>query len=279
MTGLAYVIGQAVIAGMDAYSGAYSQKTAQQFEDIFLFIPSRRIAEIGWASAAVFFLLVFLLVGSTRSLLAFSVGVGLGIAAGIVGLQTPSWILKYLKQRRLRRFNLQLVDALVGMSNALKAGFSIMQAFESVVREGQNPISQEFGLFLHQTRVGVSFSEAIENLDRRVGSEDLTLVVQAIETARRTGGNLTEIFEKISAMIRERMRIENRIRTLTAQARLQGIVVALMPVIIAVALMIVRPSLMMPFLHSLAGLAVFVAVAGLIGAGGIIIRKIINIDV
>lgn len=279
MTGLAYVIGQAVIAGMDAYSGAYSQKTAQQFEDIFLFIPPRRIAEIGWASAAVLFLLVFLLVGSTRSLLAFSVGVGLGIAVGIVGLQTPSWVLKYLKQRRLRRFNLQLVDALVGMSNALKAGFSIMQAFESVVREGQNPISQEFGLFLHQTRVGVSFSEALENLDKRVGSEDLTLVVQAIETARRTGGNLTEIFEKISAMIRERMRIENRIRTLTAQARLQGIIVALMPVIIAVALMIVRPSLMIPFLHSLAGLAVFVAVAGLIGAGGLIIRKIINIDV
>ena len=279
IAGLTYVIGQAVLEGMKAYSGAYSQKTALQFEDIFLFIPPRRIAEIGWASAAVLFLLVFLLVGSTRSLLAFSVGIALGIIAGIVGLQTPSWILKYLKQRRLRRFNLQLVDTLISMSNALKAGFSIMQAFESVVREGQNPISQEFGLFLHQTRVGVSFSEALENLDRRVGSEDLTLVIQAIETARRTGGNLTEIFEKIAAMIRERMRIENRIRTLTAQARLQGIVVALMPVIIAVAMMMVRPSLMMPFLHSLAGLAVFVMVAGLIAAGGLIIRKIINIDV
>jgi tight adherence protein B len=176
-------------------------------------------------------------------------------------------------------FNSQLVDTLVNMSNALKAGFSITQAIEAVVNEGEQPIAQEFGLFLQQTRVGVTFSEALENLDRRVGSQDLTLVVQAIEAARRTGGNLTEVFEKIAATIRERMRIEGRIRTLTAQGRLQGLVVSIMPVIIGVAMMLVDPGLAGPFFRSSAGLFVGLAAACLIGLGALVIRKIVNIDI
>ena len=82
------------------------------------------------------------------------------------------------------------------MSNALKAGFSITQAFESVVKDGENPIAQEFDVLLQQTRVGVSFSDALVNMEKRVGSDDLSLVVVAIETARKTGGNLTEVFEQ-----------------------------------------------------------------------------------
>jgi tight adherence protein B len=191
----------------------------------------------------------------------------------------PVQLLLALKRRRLRRFNVQLGDTLISMSNALKAGFSITQAIETVVKDGENPIAQEFDLFLQQTRVGVNFSDAITNLEKRVGSEDLTLVVQAVETARRTGGNLTEIFEKISHTIRERQRIENRIRTLTAQGRLQGIVVGIMPLIIAVALLIVDPGLMLPFIHSTVGISVFVLVGLLILAGALVIRKIVNIDV
>jgi len=112
-----------------------------------------------------------------------------------------------------------------------------------------------------------------------VGSDDLTLVVVAIETARRTGGNLTEIFERISSTIRERLRIERRIKTLTAQQRLQGIVVGCMPVIITAALMIVDPEMMIPFLHSTIGLVIVGVVALLILCGALVIRKIIRIDV
>ena len=165
------------------------------------------------------------------------------------------------------------------MSNALKAGFSITQAFESVVKDGENPIAQEFDVFLQQTRIGVTFSDALDNMDQRVGSNDLTLVVQAIEAARKTGGNLTEVFEKISATIRERMRIEGRIRTLTAQGRLQGIIVSIMPIVIGVALMIVDPQMAAPFFQSAAGFFVMAAVAVLIALGGLVIRKIVNIDV
>jgi tight adherence protein B len=277
--GLAFVLLRAMFSGAEAYASTYSVTTARQFEDLFVFVPPRRIAEAGWASAATAFILVFMLTAKLTSALGISVGLVLGGGAAALAFHTPRYVLRVLKRRRLRRFNLQLTDTLVSMSNALKAGFSIAQAFESVVRDGQNPIAQEFAVFLQQTRVGVSFSEALANLDERVGSEDLTLVVMAIETARKTGGNLTEILEKISATIRERLRIENRIRTLTAQGRLQGIIVSAMPLVIGAAMMLVDPGMMIPFLHSLMGLVIIVVVAALIVSGGLIIRKIVNIDV
>ena len=277
--GLAFVLLKALCSGAEAYSGAYSEDTARQFADIFLFIPPRRLAEIGWALASAMFLGVFFAIGNLTSLRGCLVGLLLGTIAAVLGLRLPRLCLRLLKARRLRRFNLQLVDTLVSMSNALKAGFSIMQAFESVVREGENPIAQEFDLFLQQTRLGVSFSEALQHLEERVGSDDLTLVILAIETARKTGGNLTEIFEKISSTIRERMRIENRIRTLTAQGRLQGIVVSSMPAVIGIALFLIRPDLMVPFLHSGIGFACILTVVFLITCGALLIRKIVNIDV
>ncbi len=277
--GLAYVVVTSIMSGAEAYSGAYSETTARQFEDVFLFIPPRRIAELSWATAALTFGLVFLLTADWESPRGMLVGFILGVIAGTVMLHSPQWLLAFLKGRRLHKFNLQLVDTLVGMSNALKAGFSILQAFESVVKDGENPIAQEFAVFLQQTRVGVSFNQALRNLEERVGSEDLSLVVLAIESARSTGGNLTEIFEKISATIRERLRIEGRIRTLTAQGRLQGFIVGAMPLIIGIALMIIEPDLMRPFIHSTLGAMIMGAVVVLVGCGGLIIRKIINIDV
>jgi tight adherence protein B len=188
-------------------------------------------------------------------------------------------LVRILKARRLKKFNNQLVEALSAMSNSLKAGFSITQSFESIARDGQSPIAQEFGAFLQQTRVGVSFSDALENLQERVGSDDLNLVCMAVETARQTGGNLTGIFEQIAMTIRERFRIENRINTLTAQGKLQGIVVGAMPLIIGAALMIVDPGMMIPFLRSMMGLSIIVIVAVLLTFGGLIIRKIVRIDV
>lgn len=277
--GLSYMLLQALLSGAETYSGRYSADTARQFEDLFVFIPPRRIAEAGWAAAALVFMGVFLLTASLSSRQGVVIGLTLGLLSGAAALQAPRALLSVLRQRRLHRFNVQLVDTLVNMSNALKAGFSILQAFESIARNGENPIAQEFDLFLQQTRVGVNFSEALRNLEERVPSDDLSLCVQSIEVARQTGGNLTEVFEKIAATIRERMRIENRIRTLTAQGRLQGIIVGVMPLVILFALLVVDPDLMKPFLHSAIGIATMIGVAILVTCGGLLIRKIIRIDV
>lgn len=277
--GLAVIVARAFSVGAESYGGTYSEHIASQFEDIFQFIPPRQIAQAGWALAGIVFVLVLFAIGDFGSVQGTLFGLLFATIAGSATLHSPQLAIRFLKARRLKRFNLQLVDTLLTMSNALKAGFSITQAFETVVKDGQNPISQEFGLFLQETRVGVNFDDSLSNLERRVGSEDLTLVVMAIEIARKTGGNLTEIFERISHTIRERMRIEQRIRVMTAQGRLQGIVVGSMPIVIGVAMMIVDPEMMKPFLYSGIGLGVIAAVIVLIACGGFVIRKIINIDV
>ncbi|MGI6098732.1 MAG: type II secretion system F family protein, partial [Kiritimatiellia bacterium] len=115
--------------------------------------------------------------------------------------------------------------------------------------------------------------------ERRVGSEDLELVCSAMEIARRTGGNLTEIFEKISLTIRERMRIERRVMTLTAQGRLQGVIVGAMPLVVALTMIAFRPEMMLPYLRSPGGMSAIAAVIVLVTLGALMIRKIIRIDV
>ena len=186
---------------------------------------------------------------------------------------------KWLNARYVRRFDEQLTDALGTMSNALRAGFSISQAFESVAESDMHPISDEFALLLQQLRIGMSFDDALASLDKRIGSDDLTLVVTAIDIARKTGGNLTEIFDSISNTIRARMRIERKIRTLTAQGRLQGIIVSLMPFFLCGVMTVMKPGMMIPFLTSLNGIMCLAAASVMVLIGWIIIRKIVTIKV
>lgn len=278
-TGLTYVLLKAFFSGAEAYSDTYSQTTAHEFEDVFLFIPPKRIAEIGWALSTAVFFILFLLVGNFSSATGTIAGIIISTLGAYAAFHSPKSLLRYLKKKRLEKFNNQLVDTLVNMSNALKAGFSITQAFEALVKDGEMPIAQEFDVLLKQIRVGVSFSDAMQHLDERVKSADLTLVVSAIETARKTGGNLTEILEKISTTIRERMRIENRIKTMTAQGRMQGIVAACMPAVMGGVMLALQPEIMKPFLHSTVGVIVIATVAMMIFLGWLVIRKIIDIDV
>lgn len=197
----------------------------------------------------------------------------------------PGWqrggdlLSRWLDKRRREKFNSQLPDALATMSNALRAGFSLSQAFESVVEQGEKPMSEEFALFQQQLRVGMSFDAALESLSQRVGSEDLALVTTAILISRKTGGNVTEIFDKISETIRARLAIERKVKTLTAQGRLQGLIVSAMPVFLGVILCVLKPKMMIPFLTSVWGLASVGVMCLLIALGWLMIRKIIRIDV
>lgn len=186
---------------------------------------------------------------------------------------------RYLNDRRRARFNEQLPDALATMNNALRAGLSINQSFESVVENGESPLADEFKILLQSLKIGMTMEEALEAMNERVGSEDFSLVCTAILISRKTGGNVTEIFDKISDTIRGRMKIERKVRTLTAQGRLQGIIVSLMPVFLGVAMTLLKPEMMLPFLFSPIGVAAVLAMVALIVLGWLMIRKIIRIDV
>ncbi len=202
---------------------------------------------------------------------------GIKIKSGWQNGQGP--LAKWLDERRRLKFNMQLPEALATMSNALRAGFSISQAFDSVVDQRLMPISEEFEIMQKQLRIGMSFEDALESLSSRVGSDDLTLVTSAILISRKTGGNVTEIFDKISETIRSRMKVERKVRTLTAQGRLQGIIVSVMPIFLGIALVILKPGMMLPFLCSLTGVLSFLGALALVGIGWLLIRRIIRIDV
>ena len=202
---------------------------------------------------------------------------GVKIKAGWQNGQSP--LARFLDERRRAKFNAQLPEALATMSNALRAGFSISQAFDSVVEQGDAPMSEEFAILQQQLKVGMGFDAALESLSQRVGSDDLTLVTTAILISRKTGGNVTEIFDKISETIRGRMRIERKVKSLTAQGRLQGIVVSLMPIFLGVVMTIIRPGLMIPFLMSVSGLVCIAGMVALVAVGWLMIRKIVKIDV
>ena len=202
---------------------------------------------------------------------------GMKIKAGWQNGQGP--LARYLDSKRREKFNLQLPEALATMSNALRAGFSISQAFDSVVEQGEKPMSEEFAILQQQLKIGMSFEDALESLSQRVGSDDLMLVTTAILISRKTGGNVTEIFDKISETIRGRMRIERKVKTLTAQGRLQGIVVSAMPLFLGLIMTLIKPGLMIPFLTSLTGILAVLVMCALIFVGWLMIRKIIKIAV
>ncbi len=202
---------------------------------------------------------------------------GVKVKAGWQNGESP--LAKWLDARRRAAFNQQLPEALATMSNALRAGFSISQAFDSVVEQGEKPMSEEFAIVQQQLKIGMSFEDALESLSQRVGSDDLTLVTTAILVSRKTGGNVTEIFDKISETIRGRMRVERKVKSLTAQGRLQGIVISVLPFLLGIAITVMKPKMMLPFLTSPAGILSVVAMCVLIALGWLMIRKIIRIDV
>ena len=224
---------------------------------------------LGWLIVALF--------AASFAGLAWHFASGVKVKAGWQNGDSP--LARWLDARRRAAFNLQLPEALATMSNALRAGFSISQAFDSVVEQGEAPMSEEFAILQRQLRIGMSFEDALESLSQRVGSDDLTLVTTAILVSRKTGGNVTEIFDKIAETIRGRMRIERKVKSLTAQGRLQGIVVSSMPLFLGVAMTLIKPDLMLPFLTSLAGVGSVAAVVVLVAAGWLMIRRIIRIDV
>ena len=277
--GLAWVIGHSMRDASEQYASVYMTETARELENLFLFIPPQRLMVIARLTAIGSFAVVALMTTDFNSPGGMFRGLFLGALAAFGMLMLPRAVVRRLRAKRLLAFNTQLVDALVAMSNALRAGFSIQQAFESIVKEGKKPIAQEFSVFLQQMRIGVRFEDALRNLEERVGSEDLTLMVRAIEIARQTGGNLTETFDRIAETIRERTRIEGRIRALTAMGRLQGIVVGLIPLFLLVVLTLMDPKMMMSFYGSTTGVMLLCLMVLLEVIGFYVIKKIVNIRV
>ncbi len=204
----------------------------------------------------------------------------------LIGFMLPRFWLNRRKNGRLNAFNKQLPDTITLIANALRAGSSFLQAIELVVRESRPPISVEFSRVIREVNLGLPFEQALENMVRRVRSDDLELMATAISIQHQVGGNLAEILDSIAYTIRERIRIKGEIRTLTAQQRLSGYVVGFLPIGLAGFLFIAAPGFMDPMFANppaIAGLPAGVVIL-LFGGfmmfiGFMLIRKIVDIEV
>jgi tight adherence protein B len=204
----------------------------------------------------------------------------------LIGFFLPRFWLGRRKGGRLNAFNKQLPDTITLIANALRAGSSFLQAIELVVRESRPPVSTEFGRVIREVNLGLPFDQALENMVRRVRSDDLELMATAISIQHQVGGNLAEILDSIAYTIRERVRIKGEIRTLTAQQRLSGYVVGFLPIALAGFLFVAAPGFMEPMflnppavLGLPAGVVILIFGGFMMFIGFMLIRKIVDIEV
>lgn len=180
--------------------------------------------------------------------------------------------------KRLKAFNAQLGDALSMMANALRSGFSFFQTVDMVAKEMPAPLSQEFNRVMREMNLGVTTEDALINLTERIKSDDLDLMATAVLIQRQVGGNLAQILDNIGGTIRERLKMKAEIKTLTAQGRLSGWIVGLLPFILAIAMTLINPKYLQPLITEPMG-KIFIVMA-LVSQifGALIIKRIVDID-
>jgi len=209
----------------------------------------------------------------------FLLGIFVAVIFSVIGWKSPRPFMDYLVNKRIDAYKSQMVDALQLLSNGLRAGLSLPQSLGMVVDELPNPVAQEFNSVLQQTKIGVPLEEAFENLVKRVPTQDNDMFVSSIAILKETGGNLSEVFDTIAAVIRERVRLAQKIDTYVAQGKFQGITIFCMPFALGAVFGISDPASMAPMFNTVLGLIMF-SVALIFDLVGLyFIFKVVKIEV
>lgn len=257
------------IKGWRLYESVFTESTDSRLRNLFLFTDSRRILFVYVSFIFALPVAVYLLGGSVIYVVLVVFAVCL----------SPKYILSRMEKKRRRQISEALPDALAQMSGAMRAGSTLATAIEAMVEENKGPISQEFSLVLREQRLGSRLEDALDNLGERVLSEEMDLVISAALIARDVGGNLAEIFHRLSGTIRRKLEMEGKINALTAQGILQGWVVSLLPFGILFALSFIEPEAIHPIFSSLLGWIFLGMIIVFEVAGGLMIKKIVTIDI
>ncbi len=251
------------------YRDKFAEDAQVSLRNMFVYIDSKQLISLNVVAIIVVTLFSYLFFRSAIITVAFF----------FAALFLPKALFALFKKRRLAAITNQLPDALLLICGSLRAGASLQTAIAQMAREIQPPVSQEFLLMLREQRFGVSFDEALDNLERRIPNEEFQLVCAAMKISRETGGNLAETLERLSDTIRQKITIEGKIRALTAQGKLQGIVVGMLPIMLIFVLFQIEPTAMAPLLTTWYGWLTLAVIFVFLLVGLLIIRKIINIDV
>ncbi|MBI2723512.1 MAG: type II secretion system F family protein [Chloroflexi bacterium] len=199
--------------------------------------------------------------------------------AAVIGYNLPKFYLTNKRKKRLDKLNAQLPEALTMIANSLKAGFGLLQALNAAVEQTAHPLSTELARTIHEMNIGSSAEEALMGLSERSESYDLDIVVTAILVQRTVGGNLGEILDTVAGTMRERIRIRGEIQTLTAQQKLTGIVIGLLPVGVGIMFFLMSPEYILPLFQELLGKVMLTVAVFLEVVGVLIIKRVLAIEV
>ena len=275
------LVGLIIYFNCDPFLRWFYAKSLGQKEEIFakmdkMFVQiSKR--EVMWLVVAMSFglgFLVFLLF--LPNLLA---GTFFAIIMIFVGWSVPKTLMNQLYEMRCNLFVDQLVDGLTIMGNGIKSGLSVPQSMERVVENMGNPISQEFNLALSQIRIGRSLEEALNELGERIPRPDVHMLINSINILKETGGNLAETFATIVSTIRDRQKVEKKIQALTAQGIAQGVIITLVPFLLLLVFWILDSNYIRPMFSTALGWLLLGVMLMLQILGGLMIRRIVKINV
>lgn len=246
-----------------------AKNAASDLEEMFIFTDANRIMAINIGALILAPVLAWFLTGNVV------------IVAGcvILAFVAPRFVLRHIARKRIETFEQQLPDALMMMVGALRAGASLPLALDAVASEDKVPISQEFDLVLREIRLGVDFGVALERLEKRMPLQDLAMVTAGMALSREVGANLAETLESIAKTSRAKLQMEGKIRSLTAQGKMQGVVMAGLPVFLIMILNVMEPEAMAPLFHEWYGWVTMAVLSVAIAIGYHFIRQITTIDV
>ncbi len=244
-------------------------QAAGSLSEMFIFVDPTKL----------FYMNVLALIFVPAALYVMTENPVLALGAAVLAIVGPKLLVTWLKARRERRFEEQLPDALLMIAGTLRAGASLNVAMESMVSESKPPVSQEFELMLREQRLGVDLDTALQNMEKRMPLQDFIMVVAGMRISREVGGNLADTLEGIADTLRRKITMEGKIRALTAQGRMQGIVMTCLPLFLMVILRWMEPEAMEPLFTTWYGWLVLGVIGVMEIVGYFFIRKIVNIDV
>lgn len=263
------LIARSSAAFMERYRENFLNQARINLADMFLFVEPQILFVLNATVLIAIPLLLWLLSGNLL----------LPAVAVVVLAVMPRKIYLWLKQRRLDQIQQQLPDGMLMLAGSLRAGVGFNPALEALAQDGQPPLAQELALILREQHMGVRTEQALENFAARVPIVDAKLFVSAVSISREVGGNLAESLATLADTLRRRLIMEGKVKALTAQGRLQGIVMAMLPAGLVMFLVLAYPETMRPMFHTWLGWLVIAVIAVLEYLGYRMCRKIMTIDI
>lgn len=264
-----YALGRMTKRALVNYKRNFTQNMNAGYADMFMDVDSNRLFYYNILALVVLPGFIWFVTDNTLSF----------VATFIIVLVLPRYIYKSMHARRLATLDKQFPDTLMGLANAMRSGASLSIAMEAVAQDFQPPMSQEFALVLREQKLGVDFSVSLANMERRIPLQDFAMFTAAIRISREVGGNLTETLDKLADTLRKKQTMEGKIRSLTAQGKMQGLVMSGLPLLLMLVLLQLEPAAMNKLFTTHVGWSVLLVIAVMETLGYLAIRKITNIDV